>query len=84
MPVVVAVDGERVQPGQVYLAPANQNMLLRPGHRLSLQDPPSGQYHVPGVDVTFRSVAEIARRHSVGALLDRNGTRRRRWVEDPA
>ena len=69
LPVVVAVDGERVQPGQVYLAPANQNMLLRHGHRLALQDPPSGQYHVPGVDVTFRSVAEIARRHSVGALL---------------
>jgi len=69
MPVVVAVDGERVQAGQVYLAPANQNMLLRPGHRLSLQDPPAGQFHVPGVDVTFRSVAEIARRHSVGALL---------------
>jgi len=36
---------------------------------LSLQDPPPGQFHVPGVDVTFRSVAEIARRHSVGALL---------------
>jgi two-component system chemotaxis response regulator CheB len=69
LPVVVAVDGERLQPGQVYLAPANQNLLLRHGYRLSLQDPPSGQYHVPGVDVTFRSVAEVARRHSVGALL---------------
>ena len=69
MPVVVAVDGERVQSGQVYLAPANQNMLLRPGYRLALQDPPSRQFHVPGVDVTFRSVADIAGRHSVGALL---------------
>ena len=69
MPVMVAVDGERVQQGQVYLAPANQNLLLRHGYRLALQDPPPGQYHVPGVDVTFRSVAEVSRRHTVGALL---------------
>jgi chemotaxis response regulator CheB len=69
LPVVVAVDGERVQPGQVYLAPANQNLLLRPGYRLALLDPPLGQYHVPGVDVTFRSAAEVSRRHTVGALL---------------
>ncbi len=69
MPVVVAIDGERVQSGQVYLAPANQNMLLRVGYRLALQDPPSGQFHVPGVDITFRSVAEVAGRHSIGTLL---------------
>lgn len=69
LPVVVAVDGERVQPGQVYLAPANQNLLLRHGYRLALTDPPVGQYHVPGVDVTFRSVADVSRRHAVGALL---------------
>lgn len=69
LPVVVAVDGERIQPGQVYLAPANQNMLLRHGYRIGLEDPPPGQYHVPGVDVTFRSVAAVAGRYSVGALL---------------
>ncbi|HVQ17899.1 MAG TPA: chemotaxis protein CheB [Actinomycetes bacterium] len=69
LPVVVAVDGERVVPGQVYLAPANQNLLLRPGYRIALQDAPPGQFHVPGVDVTFRSVAEVSRRHAVGALL---------------
>ncbi len=69
LPVVVAVDGERIQPGQVYLAPANQNLVLRPGYRVGLEDPPPSQYHVPGVDVTFRSVAAVAGRHSVGALL---------------
>lgn len=69
MPVVVAVDGERIQPGQVYLAPANQNLLLRHGYRVGLEDPPAGQFHVPGVDVTFRSVASVAGRYSVGALL---------------
>jgi two-component system chemotaxis response regulator CheB len=69
LPVVVAVDGERLQPGQVYLAPANQNMVLRPGFRVSLADPPSGQYHVPGVDVTFQSVAQVSGQYAVAALL---------------
>lgn len=69
MPVVVAVDGERLQPGQVYLAPANQNLIVRPGHRVGLADPPPGQYHVPGVDVTFRSVAQVSGQYSVAALL---------------
>jgi two-component system chemotaxis response regulator CheB len=69
LPVVVAVEGERLQPGQVYLAPANQNMIVRPGHRVGLTDPPPGQYHVPGVDVTFRSVAQVSGQYSVAALL---------------
>jgi two-component system chemotaxis response regulator CheB len=69
LPVVVAVDGERLQPGQVYLAPANQNMVVRPGYRVGLADPPPGQYHVPGVDVTFRSVAQVCGQYAVAALL---------------
>ena len=69
MPVVVAVEGERLLSGQVYLAPANQNLVVRPGFRVGLTDPPPGQYHVPGVDVTFRSVAEVSGQYAVGALL---------------
>jgi chemotaxis response regulator CheB len=69
IPVVVAVEGERLQPGQVYLAPANQNMVVRPGFRVGLTDPPPGQYHVPGVDVTFRSVAQVSGQYAVAALL---------------
>jgi chemotaxis response regulator CheB len=69
LPVMVAVDGERIIPGQVYLAPANQNLLVRPGFRVGLTDPPAGQYHVPGVDVTFRSVAEFSGQNAVGVLL---------------
>ena len=69
LPVMVAVEGERVQPGQVYLAPANQNLVLRPGFRVGLLDPPPGQFHVPGVDVTFRSVAGLCGPRAVGVLL---------------
>ncbi len=69
IPVVVAVEGERLLAGQVYLAPANQNLVVRPGFRVGLTDPPPGQYHVPGVDVTFRSVAQVSGQYAVGALL---------------
>jgi len=69
LPVVVAVDGERLLPGQVYLAPANQNLVVRHGYRVGLTDPPPGQYHVPGVDVTFRSVAQVSGAYAVAALL---------------
>jgi two-component system chemotaxis response regulator CheB len=69
IPVVVAVEGERLQQGQVYLAPANQNLVVRPGFRVGLTDPPPGQYHVPGVDVTFRSIAQVSGQYAVGALL---------------
>jgi len=69
LPVVVAVDGERLRPGQVYLAPANQNLVVRPGQRVGLEDPPAGQYHVPGVDVTFHSIARQSGAGCVGVLL---------------
>jgi two-component system chemotaxis response regulator CheB len=69
LPVMVAVEGERLQPGQVYLAPANQNLVVRPGFRVGLSDPPPGQYHVPGVDVTFRSIASLSGGNAVGVLL---------------
>jgi two-component system chemotaxis response regulator CheB len=69
LPVVVAVDGERLRAGQVYLAPANQNLVVRPGLRVGLEDPPPGQYHVPGVDVTFQSIARQNGADCVGVLL---------------
>jgi len=67
--VVVAADGDRVVPGTVYLAPAAHNMLLRPGHRIELVEPSVGQFHVPGVDATFHSVARVCGSRAVGVLL---------------
>jgi chemotaxis response regulator CheB len=67
--IQVAAEGDRLQPGRVYLAPAGQNMLLRPGYRLELTEPSVGQFHVPGVDATFQSVARVCGRRAVGVLL---------------
>jgi two-component system chemotaxis response regulator CheB len=69
LPVVVAVDGERLTAGTVYLAPAGFNLLIRPGLRLALAEPPSTQYHVPGIDATFSSVATVLGPRAVGVLL---------------
>jgi len=69
LPVAVAVDGERVAAGNVYLAPAGFNLLIRPGMRLALSEPPPSQYNVPGVDATFTSVAEVLGPTAVGVLL---------------
>jgi two-component system chemotaxis response regulator CheB len=67
--IQVACDGERIVAGTVYLAPAGQNMLLRPGYRIELAEPSVGQFHVPGVDSTFHSVAKVCGGRSVGVLL---------------
>ena len=69
MTVAVARDGERLMAGNVYLAPAGLNLVLRPGYRVELSTPPGGQYHVPGVDVTFASVARLCGSNAVGVLL---------------
>jgi two-component system chemotaxis response regulator CheB len=53
----------------VFLAPAAHNMLLRPGHRIELVEPSVGQFHVPGVDATFHSVARVCGSRAVGVLL---------------
>ncbi|MGZ4582399.1 MAG: chemotaxis protein CheB [Nocardioidaceae bacterium] len=67
--VVVAEDGDRVVPGTVYLAPAGTNMLVAPGFRIQLAEPSAGQFHVPGVDSTFHSVARVCGPRAVGVLL---------------
>jgi two-component system, chemotaxis family, protein-glutamate methylesterase/glutaminase len=67
--VTVAKDRDRLVAGTVYLAPAGLNLGLRPGYRVELSSPPSGQYHVPGVDLTFGSVARLCGARSVGVLL---------------
>jgi two-component system chemotaxis response regulator CheB len=69
LPVVVAADGERIRPGVVHLAPAGTNLEVGAGNRVRLTPPQPGQFNVPGVDVTFRSVAQAAGPLAVGVLL---------------
>jgi two-component system chemotaxis response regulator CheB len=68
LPVVVAADGERLRTGVVHIAPAGTNLEVA-GSRVRLTPPRPGQYNVPGVDVTFASVAAASGPRAVGVLL---------------
>ena len=69
LPVVLARDGQRLEPGTVYVAPAGLNTLLRHGLRIGLEPPAPGQFHVPGVDAAFISAATVCRDRALGVLL---------------
>lgn len=69
LPVQVAVDGHRLTPGHVVLAPSGSNLLLDHGPRVRLAAPEPRQHHVPGIDPTFSSAAAVCRGRAVGVLL---------------
>jgi two-component system chemotaxis response regulator CheB len=69
LPVSVALNGDRLRPGHVVLAPSDGNLVVESGLRLTIEDPSQGQFHVPEIDRTLRSVAEVCRDRAVGVLL---------------
>lgn len=68
-PVRVAEDGDRLQLGQVLIAPSHANLELDGNGRVRLTEPRPGQLHVPEVDTTLRSVATHCQDRAVGVLL---------------
>jgi two-component system chemotaxis response regulator CheB len=69
LPVVLAEDGRRLVPGTVTVAPSGMNLVVHPRLRVTIHPPEAGQFHVPGIDATFASVAESYGAASVGVLL---------------
>lgn len=69
LPVSVALNGDRLRPGHVVLAPSDGNLVVEPGLRVRIDDPRPGQFHIPEIDSTFSSVAEVCRDRAVGVLL---------------
>ena len=66
--------GETLQPGTVYLAPANYHLLVEPDGRLGLSVDPPVNYARPSVDVLFETAAEAFGSHLVGVLLTGAGS----------
>jgi two-component system, chemotaxis family, protein-glutamate methylesterase/glutaminase len=67
-----AIDGERVLPGHVYIAPGGLHLkLVRNGanYVCSLNEDASVSGHRPSVDVLFSSVARSAGANAVGVIL---------------
>lgn len=72
MGVREARDGDAVEPGLALVAPGNFHLLVKragTGYRVEVKDGPMVCYQRPAVDVLFRSVAQAAGVHAVGAIL---------------
>jgi two-component system, chemotaxis family, protein-glutamate methylesterase/glutaminase len=72
MTISEAVHNEVVEPGHVYIAPGSYHLELAytgGRYRCCLEDGPTVSGHRPSVDVLFRSVACVAGRMAVGAIL---------------
>jgi two-component system chemotaxis response regulator CheB len=70
--VAEAVDGERVLPGHVYIAPGDRHLrVARSGtnYVAVLDQGPPVNRHRPSVEVLFRSAAAVAGRNGVGIML---------------
>ena len=77
MQVKEAKGGERLLPGQAYLAPGDKHMEIeRSGadYRIRLSDGPRVSGHKPSVDVLFNSLCKCAGSNAIGVLLTGMGS----------
>jgi two-component system chemotaxis response regulator CheB len=66
--VVDVEDKEPLEPGTVYIAPANYHMMVEKGH-LSLTTDPMVRFSRPSIDVTFISAADAYPGRTLGVIL---------------
>ena len=68
LPVCEAGDKDPIEPGHVYVAPADYHLLVEAGHfELSLEGPVT--YSRPSIDVLLESVADAYGDRAIGVLL---------------
>jgi two-component system chemotaxis response regulator CheB len=68
-PVRVAVNGERLEPGTILIAPDARHLTVTPDGRVRLLATPSVGGHRPSADVLFRSLAASYGDRAVGIVL---------------
>jgi two-component system, chemotaxis family, protein-glutamate methylesterase/glutaminase len=64
-----AVEGVRLLPGHVAIAPGGQHLRVSSGLAVVLAPEPSESRHIPSIDVTMRSAARARPGRAVGVLL---------------
>lgn len=69
LPVRVGEAGRKLEPGTVTLAPGGRNLIVGEHLRVTCEIPPPGQFHVPGIDATFTSIAEHVRDRAIGVIM---------------
>jgi two-component system chemotaxis response regulator CheB len=68
LPAHHAYDGEVFKPGNIYVAPPNHHLLVKPGH-IKLNQGPKENGHRPAVDVLFRTSARTYGPRVIGVVL---------------
>ncbi len=72
--VKLASDGEVLEGGKGYIAPASADLLLKTGGRLSVKNAQPGRTHIaPSADALFESAAEVYKSRLVAVLLSGMG-----------
>lgn len=69
LPLKLAEDGETVQPGVIYFAPAGRHLIVEHEGIFGLAAGPLVNYARPSIDVLFESAADTWGRRTVGVIL---------------
>lgn len=70
LPVAMGVSGKRLMPGTITVAPSGSNLLVQDARlRIACVPPDPGQFHVPGIDQCFASIADALGPDAIGVLL---------------
>jgi two-component system chemotaxis response regulator CheB len=76
-PLREVTDKEPIEPGHVYVAPADYHLLIEPGHFALSVDPPEF-YSRPSIDLALETAADAYGARAVGVVLtgaNRDGAR---------
>jgi two-component system chemotaxis response regulator CheB len=68
LPAAYAADGERIQPGRIYVAPPDRHLIIEP-NRVRLTRGPKENRSRPAVDPLFRSAAQVYGPRVIGVIL---------------
>ncbi len=64
-----AQSGDKLQAGQVFIAPGNYHLLIGPDSRVKLNQGPKIKGHRPSIDVTMQSVVQVYGARTQGVIL---------------
>jgi two-component system chemotaxis response regulator CheB len=69
VPVRVAEEGDRLEPGLVLVAPGAMHLLIKPDGRVHLQSPAAKDFYRPSIDMAMSSAAEAYGASAIGVVL---------------
>jgi two-component system chemotaxis response regulator CheB len=72
-PVELAASGKSLAPGTIWVAPANQHLVVNRNETIECIRPSAGDLYLPSIDRLFASVASCFGRSAVGLLLSGMG-----------